>query len=199
MAAKARPAGRPSSLRAAKIAVCQASPPAGARRRRRPRAPRGRRAGRRRGPPGSSGSIVAGRRVVPRPERRSRASRARPRAVRRGSPVRVRSAGSPSPTRPAPTTSTPGIWTRSARCANGARKARRLGRDIGVGVEERVPERRLVTRRDLALDLATGGRRRIPVELVEETRDRVGAVRARTRSPGSAVAAGTGTEAARAG
>ena len=59
----------------------------------------------------------------------------------------------------------------------GERRAERgrLGRDIRVGVEERVPERRLVTRRDLALDLATGSRRRIPVELVEETRDRIGA------------------------
>ena len=52
---------------------------------------------------------------------------------------------------------------------------RRLGRHIGVRVEEGVPEGRLVTGRDLALDLPTGGRRRIPVELVEETRDGVGA------------------------
>ena len=53
----------------------------------------------------------------------------------------------------------------------------RLGGDVRVRVEQRVAERRLVARRDLALDLAAGGRRGEPVELVEQARDGVGPVR----------------------
>ena len=49
----------------------------------------------------------------------------------------------------------------------------RLGRDVGVRVEQRVAEDRLEAGRQLALDLAAGGRGGEPVELVEQARDRV--------------------------
>ena len=51
-----------------------------------------------------------------------------------------------------------------------------FGGDIRPRVEQRVPERGLVARRELALDLATGRRRGELVELVEQPRDRVGAL-----------------------
>ena len=81
----------------------------------------------------------------------------------------------------------------------GGPEGRRLGRDVGVRVEQRVPERRLVARRQLALDLAAGRRRREPVELVEQARHRVGAVRVELDGLVRASGAGTGSGAARAG
>ncbi len=54
---------------------------------------------------------------------------------------------------------------------------RRLGRDVCSRVQKRIPEGGVVPRRDLALDLTTGGGRRELVELVEQPRDRVGPVR----------------------
>ena len=51
-----------------------------------------------------------------------------------------------------------------------------LGRDVRAGVDERVAEHRRVARWQLALDLATGGRGRERVEVVEEARDRVRAL-----------------------
>ena len=107
----------------------------------------------------------------------ARARRGPPRRARRGSPARASVSGAALlRRRSASTTSTPGIWMSSARCANAGRNARGLGRDVRVRVEQRVAERRLVARRQLALDLAAGGRGREPVELVEQARDRVGAV-----------------------
>ena len=125
------------------------------------------------------------------PERTPPATRARRRPVRRGWPSRARSAGSPFSASTRPATSTPGIWTSSARWAKAGRNSRRLGGHVRVRVEERVAERRLVARRDLALDLTAGGRGGELVELVEQARDRVRAFRHRTRSPGSAGDAGT--------
>ena len=51
-----------------------------------------------------------------------------------------------------------------------------LGGDVRVRVQQGVPEGRLVARRQLALDLAPGRRRRELVELVEEARDLVRAL-----------------------
>ena len=55
-------------------------------------------------------------------------------------------------------------------------EGRRLRRDVRGRIQERVPERRGVPGRELALHLATGGRGGELVELVEEPRDLVGPV-----------------------
>ena len=72
--------------------------------------------------------------------------------------------------------STPGIWISIARWAKAGRNAAGFGGDVRVRVEEGVAERRFVSGRQLALDLAAGRSRGELVELVEEPRDLVGAV-----------------------
>ena len=147
--------------------------------RRRPhlRAPRGTRAGRRRAPAASAGSASC--RTASRARSgayvssHARAAATRSSRISRSRPV----SGLPFSASIRAPTSTPGIWTSSARWAKAGRNSAGLGRDVGVRVEERVAERRLVARRQLALDLAPRGRRRELVELVEQPRDRVGAVR----------------------
>ena len=112
----------------------------------------------------------------PAPARRSRARPGRPAAAPRGFAL-VRGRGrSPSPPPSSAGTSAAGTWTRNARWENARPEGRRLGRDVGVGVAEGVAEDRREAGRQVALDLAPGGRGGEPVELVEQARDRVGAL-----------------------
>ena len=102
------------------------------------------------------------------------ASRARPssRSSRIAGSRAVRALPFSAATRAA--TSTPGICRSIARWANAGPERGRLGRDIRGGIQQRVAERRLVAGRELALDLAAGGRGGELVELVEQARDLVG-------------------------
>ena len=191
-ARKARPGLSPPAVAVSKIAACQASPscaqrplvaaPSLAR-----RAPRGTRArvgvelrGRRR-------AASAARELRARPGRTSSSH-----AAGGGDPLledrllarrRARSPFSAAAQRRR--RRRPGSGSGVARCANGNRNARGLGVDVGVRVEQRVPEDRREARRQLALHVAAGDGVAQPVELVEQARDRRRCPRDRTRSPGS--------------
>src|SRR4029077_10019567 len=53
----------------------------------------------------------------------------------------------------------------------------RLGLPVGIRIEERISERGVEAKSDLALHVPPGGRRGIAIELVEQAWDRVGPVR----------------------